>query len=91
MPEDTRNKNPLAHGPEWAAIHDSLRADNEAWRGCAFGGIQPGGDGEVYELRHCPGCGSSLLRPISRAEAFKLMHAMLQTLTQTAGALTGGG
>jgi general stress protein YciG len=67
-PTDSPSPSPLTHGPsgaEWAAAHDTLKADDELWRSLAFEGVQHDGQGGLLEHRRCPRCGSTLSRAIS--------------------------
>lgn len=89
MADPFETGNPLAHGKDWARIHDALRARDDIWSLLAFGGIQGGAEpGELFELRHCPGCGSTILRPVKESDALKLVQATLASATQAITTVT---
>lgn len=78
---------PLVHGPssaEWSRSHEALRGTPALWESLAFDGIQADGTGGLIELRRCPTCGSTLARPITKANAEMLMtrfeHICAQSL-----------
>ena len=81
---------PLSHGPtaaQWNAAHRALRRNEALWRSLAFQGLQPAPRGRLYEVRCCPACQSTLLRPISRRKAAVLYRSLLQLCEQARSAL----
>lgn len=50
--------------------HEALAADEILWSRLAFAGIQPGINGALWEMRHCPCCGSTINRATSPKHAF---------------------
>lgn len=47
------------------AVHDRLKASTKGWLGCHFVGYQTGHPStDLYEVRLCPTCGSSMLRAL---------------------------
>src|SRR5579871_1056201 len=52
--------------------HAALKENQEQWAAAVFAGIQPL-DRALYESRHCPGCGSTVVRPISVCQALKAL------------------
>lgn len=82
---------PLSHGPsaaEWKAAHLALRRNDALWRSLAFQGLQPGLRGRLHEVRCCPACQSTLLRPISRPKAASLYQTLLELCEQARRTLT---
>lgn len=69
--------NPLDHGnskEDWERAHQALAANKEIWDRLQFRGVQHGGSGKgYYECRHCPRCGSVILRPVTARELFVLL------------------
>jgi hypothetical protein len=65
----------LEHGSssaEWKAVHEELKANDTSWHCLAFEGIQHDGHGGLIEYRRCPGCQSTLGRPIAADDALGL-------------------
>lgn len=52
--------------------HTELKGNEELWTAAPFGGIQPLGS-DLGEGRHCPVCGSTVLRPVSLGRALALL------------------
>lgn len=76
-----RRLDQLSHGntrDEYKAAHDAMRANDEIWQSLAFAGLQHDGLGQLGDLRHCPFCQSTLLRPISSADALSLAYVQAQ-------------
>lgn len=83
-------RTPLSHGPtaaQWNAAHRALRRNEALWRSLAFQGLQPAAKGRLYEVRCCPACQSTLLRPISRHKAAALYRSLLQLCEQARSTL----
>jgi hypothetical protein len=86
-------QSPLVHGPSpkaWKEAHEALAADGVLWPRLQFGGIQPGGKGEFWEIRHCPRCGSSINRPITLDNALALLADATGVVQRTLGVLAPG-
>ena len=52
--------------------HTELKGNEALWTAAPFGGIQPLGSA-LGEGRHCPVCGSTVLRPVSLGRALALL------------------
>lgn len=81
---------PLAHGTsteEWDRAHEKIRADEQLWCLLRLDGIQPADD-SLFEMRTCPRCQSSILRPISREQAEALFLHLVRLQAQVEDALT---
>lgn len=52
--------------------HTELKENDELWTAAPFGGIQPLGC-DLGEGRHCPVCGSTVLRPVSLGRALAML------------------
>lgn len=64
---------PAAAPPPPAActerFHDQLKASTKAWQEMPLRGFQPGFQpADLYELRNCPRCGSTLALPVDTAK-----------------------
>lgn len=48
-----------------SAVHEAMKESDREWRKCHYVGFQSDGqrDGTTYEMRNCPRCHSSLMRP----------------------------
>src|SRR5262245_27787452 len=76
------------HGPltaDWQAAHEMLAADDALWNSAPFAGFQVGG-AQLFEMRHCPCCFSTVNRPISFAQALR-EHAERLAVEQRAGVM----
>ncbi len=70
----TDSASPLFHGnlrADWERAHQLLKGNDSTWQNLAFDGVQAGADGQLIEHRRCPGCGSSISRPVSPADALR--------------------
>lgn len=52
--------------------HIELKGNEDLWAAAPFGGIQPLGN-QLGEGRHCPVCGSTVIRPVSLGQALALL------------------
>lgn len=63
-----------SEGPGWQLAHQQYRDDPIRWQRLPFQGLFSGPyPGEVFEMRGCPVCGSSVHRPISVGDALLLV------------------
>lgn len=80
---------PLAHGPDdWTEAHASMTQDETVWSRLAFRGIQSGHRGELWELRVCPRCESTINRPVSTRDAMRLLLQLAAIHAQSLDCLT---
>lgn len=91
MPTDCRCQF-LAHSdPDAAHVHQGLRDDPEVLGRLQFQGIQAG-IGKYYQLRGCPGCGSTVNVEVTARRALELLAVqaglLARTLDQIVDALT---
>jgi hypothetical protein len=78
---------PLAHG-DINADHERFQADDQIWKRFPFQGIQPGLNGQVFEMRGCPCCESTLNRSISLKDALGLLGEQCSMVARTLNALS---
>lgn len=52
--------------------HDAFKRSDDLWTAAPFAGIQPVGRA-LWECRHCPACGSTVIRPVSVGRALALL------------------
>lgn len=65
----------LSHGPsgeEWEQAHQRIKDNREVWSRLQFQGIT-GMRGEVYEMRACPSCGSTVNKQVTLSDAVGLV------------------
>lgn len=55
-----------------APEHTALKRGDDLWTAAPFAGIQPVGRA-LWECRHCPDCGSTVIRPVSLGRALALL------------------
>lgn len=60
-------------GEEWTMAHEALKNEPELWSRLQLRGMQFGASGELWEMRHCPSCGSSISRACSLPEALSVL------------------
>jgi len=84
-----RRLSDLHTATETAAAHQALMADVAVWRRLVWQGIQPGLNGELFELRECPSCASTLARPVSQGEALRVLAEHNAVIQRTLVALAG--
>jgi hypothetical protein len=70
MAQSNRTSQPFSHGNEdWENQHRRLRDDDELWQRLQSAGVGYGLDGQLYEIRCCPGCGSHINREVNTRAA----------------------
>lgn len=77
---------PLVHGgskTEWQEAHAALVGDAELWPRLQFRGVQPGLGADLFEVRSCPCCGSSLNRQITLCAAMSVLAVEAQVIAST--------
>lgn len=75
------SSSPLSHGdgPAWSKAHLALCEDKELWQRLQFQGLLVGPyPGELFEMRGCPQCGSTLTRPIALKDAADILGRQAQ-------------
>ncbi len=75
------SSSPLIHGDgaAWAKAHLALAEDKELWQRLQFQGLFVGAyPGELFEMRCCPQCGSTVNRPISLTDAAVILGRQAQ-------------
>lgn len=76
MSEKSAKGQVLSHTDKNASeAHELLRASPELLKRLSFEGIQPGLDGDYYQCRVCPSCGSQVTAPVNKQQAFELLSA----------------
>jgi hypothetical protein len=63
-----------------AREHAALKASEENWAALSFAGIQPI-DRQLFDSRHCPVCGSTVVRVVSLTCALELVFEDLLSLS----------
>lgn len=56
--------------------HEALKRSDALWATCHAVGWQPGLGSDLYEMRNCPRCGSSLLRQVDTSRLRYLPPSM---------------
>lgn len=64
-------------------VHERLRSSPNLLSRLSFEGIQPGLDGDYYQCRVCPSCGSQITAPVNKQEAFDLLSACTSMLARS--------
>ena len=62
--------------------HTPLKRNDDLWTAAPFAGIQPVGRA-LWECRHCPACGSTVIRPVSVGRALALLIDALLAIPPT--------
>lgn len=81
----------LIHGntrDEYNAAHETMKNDDGIWQTLAFAGIQHDGQGQLTDLRHCPFCQSTILRPIAPSDALFLCQVQAEIHARSMGAVS---
>jgi hypothetical protein len=74
--------------PESQATTPLSHGDDRVWKRFPFQGIQPGLNGQVFEMRGCPCCESTLNRSISFKDALALLGEQCSMVARTLNALS---
>ncbi len=85
---------PFAHGASrsaWEQAHAAVQADEGLWRLLRLDGLQSDGFGGLFEVRICPRCQSTILRPTSREQAIELCFQLEKLQAQALEALSHPG
>lgn len=86
-----KDGSPLSHGDSstaWTHAHEALKADAHLWPLLRLDGVQSDAAGALYEMRTCPRCQSTLLKPIVREQAIELCCRLARLQTQALEALS---
>ena len=79
----TRSQSLLHTDEDAAAYHERLRLDPEMLQRLSFGGIQIGNEGDYYQCRACPSCGSQVNAPVTKQHAMALLSSAASVIARS--------
>lgn len=82
---------PHGGGLYWDREHQSLRDDDEKWGRLQFAGLFAGTSAkDIYEMRVCPECGTTIHRAVDASRAARLAAQQSEVVARAIDVLSRG-